>query len=91
MARGMSSMCSRPMGRSRNRSSRSRSRSRGRCMKPGPVVRNPYLNFLRQFRKKNCGLSPVKTIQAGAKEWNRLSKEEKLEFIKEVSFKIELL
>ncbi|XP_065361672.1 protamine-like [Calliphora vicina] len=80
MARGM--VCPRPSAR-RGRSSR---RSGGRCLKPGPVGRNPYLNFLRQFRKQNCGLSPVETIRAGAKEWKRLNKEERLRFIKEAFY-----
>ncbi|KAM7355634.1 uncharacterized protein ACRADG_001636 [Cochliomyia hominivorax] len=79
----MSSLCSRPAarrGRSRSR------RSGGRCFKPGPIVRNPYLNFLRQFRKQNCGLSPIETIQEGAKEWKRLTQAEKLKFIKEAFY-----
>lgn len=54
-------------------------------MKPGPVVRNPYLNFLRKFRKENCGLSPIETVRRGAQAWKNLSEEERLYYIKEVS------
>ena len=58
----------------------------GRCMHPGPIVRNPYLNFLRKFRRENCGLTPVETIRRGAKAWKSLSIKERLDYIKEVSY-----
>ncbi|KNC33107.1 hypothetical protein FF38_04700 [Lucilia cuprina] len=87
MASGI--VCGRPMGGRGRRSKRHRSggrRSSGRCLKPGPVGRNPYLNFLRKFRKENCGLSPIETIQEGAKEWKRLKKEDRLKFIEEAFY-----
>ncbi|XP_037823495.1 uncharacterized protein LOC119611850 [Lucilia sericata] len=87
MASGI--VCGRPMSGRGRRSQRRRSggrRSGGRCLKPGPVGRNPYLNFLRKFRKENCGLSPIETIQEGAKEWKRLKKEDRLKFIEEAFY-----
>lgn len=59
-------------------------KSGGRCLRPGPVGRNPYLNFLREFRKSNCGLSAVETIRKGAEEWRKLPPEQKLKYIAEV-------
>ncbi|XP_067636598.1 protamine-like protein 99C [Eurosta solidaginis] len=44
-----------------------------RCMRPGPITSNGYLNFLREFRKKCCGMTAVETVRQGAKQWNRLS------------------
>lgn len=64
---------------------------RGRCMKPGPIVRNPYLNFLRKFRKENCGLTPVETIRRGAKAWKSLTISQKLGYIKEVSYETKII
>lgn len=60
------------------------SRSSRKCMRPGPVTRNPYLNFLREFRKKCCGMSAVKTVQQGAKAWNALRRKDKLRYMKQV-------
>ncbi|TMW43007.1 hypothetical protein DOY81_011913, partial [Sarcophaga bullata] len=65
---------------------RRRSGCRVRCMKPGPIVRNPYLNFLRKFRKENCGLTPVETIRRGARAWKSLTVSEKLSYIKEAFY-----
>ncbi|XP_073848115.1 uncharacterized protein [Musca autumnalis] len=58
----------------------------GRCLRPGPVGRNPYLNFLREFRKSNCGLSAVETIRKGAEEWRKLPPEQKLKYIAEAFY-----
>ena len=44
-----------------------------KCMRPGPITSNGYLNFLREYRKKRCGLTAVQTVVCGAKEWNCLS------------------
>lgn len=49
----------------------------GHCMRGGPITSNGYLNFLREFRKKCCGLSAVETVRQGAKLWNRLSCKQK--------------
>ncbi|XP_011189239.1 protamine [Zeugodacus cucurbitae] len=51
-----------------------------RCMRPGPITSNGYLNFLREFRKKCCGMSAVETVRQGAKAWNRLSCKQKAKY-----------
>ena len=56
-----------------------------KCHRPGPVGRNPYLNFLSEFRKKNCGLNAVETVKRGAAEWKCLPKEKKKQYIEAVS------
>ncbi|XP_017482450.1 PREDICTED: protamine-like [Rhagoletis zephyria] len=59
----------------------------GKCQRPrGPLHRNPYLNFLREFRQRNCGLSAVEIIRRGAKEWNNMAKESKLRYIEEAFY-----
>lgn len=61
----------------------------GKCQRvSGTLHRNPYLNFLREFRQRNCGLSAVEIIRRGAKEWQNMCKESKLQYIKEVSIRI---
>ncbi|XP_004520212.1 protamine [Ceratitis capitata] len=56
----------------------------GKCQRPsGILLRNPYLNFLREFRVRNTGLSAVEIIRRGAKEWNNMPKEDKLHYIEE--------
>lgn len=55
-----------------------------KCMSPGPVQRNPFLNFLREYRKNNCGLTAIETVRQGAIAWKTLSKEEKFRYIVEV-------
>ncbi|KAH8353612.1 hypothetical protein KR084_012166 [Drosophila pseudotakahashii] len=48
-----------------------------KCSKPGPVTNNGYLNFVRSFRKKHCGLKPQELIIEAAKAWSKLSEEKK--------------
>uniref|UniRef100_A0A0K8U403 HMG box domain-containing protein n=1 Tax=Bactrocera latifrons TaxID=174628 RepID=A0A0K8U403_BACLA len=56
----------------------------GKCHRPcGTLHRNPYLNFLREFRLRNSGLSAVEIIRRGAREWRSMPKEDKLQFIEE--------
>ncbi|KAH8295071.1 hypothetical protein KR018_006675, partial [Drosophila ironensis] len=50
---------------------------RKKCSKPGPVTNNPYLNFVRAYRKKHCGLKPNDLIRKAARAWCRLSEEKK--------------
>lgn len=54
-----------------------------KCVRPGPSTRNPYLNFLRQYRKDNCGMTAVELIVNGAKEWKKLTNEQKCKYIAE--------
>ncbi|XP_017154724.1 protamine-like protein 99C [Drosophila miranda] len=53
-----------------------------RAQKVGPVTKNGYLNYLRVFKKKHCGLSPREMISKGAKAWNALTCEQKANFRK---------
>ncbi|XP_039966789.1 uncharacterized protein LOC120778836 isoform X1 [Bactrocera tryoni] len=59
----------------------------GKCHRPsGTLHRNPYLNFLREFRLRNTGLSAVEIIRRGAREWRNMPKEDKLQFIEEAFY-----
>lgn len=62
-----------------------RRNGRGKCMRPGPVTNNGYLNFLREYRRKHCGLTAVQTVRQGAKAWNSLSEQEKNKYTAIVS------
>ncbi|KAH8291281.1 hypothetical protein KR054_010324 [Drosophila jambulina] len=46
--------------------------AKGKCSKPGPLTNNGYLNFIRTFRRKNCGLPPRELVSKAAKAWNSL-------------------
>lgn len=50
---------------------------RVKCMRLGRVTNNAYLNFLRSFRRKHCGLSPQEVIRRGARKWCLLTPEQK--------------
>uniref|UniRef100_A0A1S4HEU6 HMG box domain-containing protein n=2 Tax=Anopheles gambiae TaxID=7165 RepID=A0A1S4HEU6_ANOGA len=62
-------------------SSAARSSSAGVC-KPGKQTRNPYLNFLRDFRRKNCHLPVVEVVRQGAAQWRHMTDEQKLPYVK---------
>ncbi|XP_041565449.1 protamine-like [Drosophila elegans] len=64
------SVCARPR----------KSKCESNCTKPGPVINNGYLNFVREFRKRNCDLSPQKLIAKAARAWQCLPEEEKDRF-----------
>lgn len=50
------------------------------CFNPGNYTRNPFLNFLREYRKKHCGLTVVEqAVQAGA-EWRCMTREQKCKY-----------
>ncbi|XP_037938748.1 uncharacterized protein LOC119671930 [Teleopsis dalmanni] len=51
-----------------------------KCMKPGPITNNPFLNYIRYFKKQNCGLSPRETVRRAASTWNRMTPEQKNKF-----------
>uniref|UniRef100_A0A023ECX1 Uncharacterized protein n=1 Tax=Aedes albopictus TaxID=7160 RepID=A0A023ECX1_AEDAL len=57
-------------------------RRRSSSCRPGKTSRNPYINFLRDYRKKHCGLHPVEVIRQGACAWNRLSDQQRLPYIR---------
>lgn len=45
---------------------------RMKCFRAGVKTRNAYLNFLRDFRKTHCGMTPSQIVIAGAKVWNSM-------------------
>ncbi|XP_030757182.1 protamine-like isoform X2 [Sitophilus oryzae] len=45
--------------------------------KKGKITRNPFLNFLRDFRKNNKGLKVTQLTKIGAKVWRNMNKREK--------------
>ncbi|XP_037726067.1 protamine-like protein 99C [Drosophila subpulchrella] len=45
--------------------------------KPASITINGYLNFLCQYKKRFCGISPQDVIRFGAREWNKLTLQEK--------------
>ncbi|XP_068140741.1 protamine-like protein 99C isoform X2 [Drosophila tropicalis] len=52
-------------------------KKRVKCSKPGPIMNNGYLNFVRSFRRKHCGLKPQELIQQAARAWCNLPEEKK--------------
>ncbi|KAL1379293.1 hypothetical protein pipiens_015001 [Culex pipiens pipiens] len=64
-------------------SNRDSKRSGGHSCNPGRRSRNPYINFLRDFRRSHCGLRPVEVIRQGAQAWGRLTEEQRLPYIRE--------
>lgn len=42
------------------------------CQRPGPITNNGYLNFLRIYRQKHCGLKPRELVMRAARAWCRL-------------------
>uniref|UniRef100_A0A0A1X3A0 Protamine n=1 Tax=Zeugodacus cucurbitae TaxID=28588 RepID=A0A0A1X3A0_ZEUCU len=63
-----------------------KSAGKSKCHRPGPLMRNPYLNFLREFRKHNCGLTAVDIIKRGAQAWKAMPKEKRLRYIEEAFY-----
>lgn len=58
------------MTRSRRTPSRSAKR---RTYKSGRVTRNPFLNFMRDFRKTRCGLKLTELTRKGAEVWRKMN------------------
>ena len=53
-----------------------------RSDRPGIYTRNPFFNFLREFRKLHCGLKATEIAKQGAIEWRKLNPERKISFYK---------
>ncbi|RZB39674.1 HMG box and/or DUF1074 domain containing protein [Asbolus verrucosus] len=45
--------------------------------KSSVIYRNPFLNFLQDFRKKNIGLTSQEVMQKAAEMWRKMSENEK--------------
>uniref|UniRef100_A0A182F4F2 HMG box domain-containing protein n=1 Tax=Anopheles albimanus TaxID=7167 RepID=A0A182F4F2_ANOAL len=59
------------------------SKGRGNGMhNPGRKSRNPYLNFLREFRRQNYHLSAVEVVRRGAAHWRQLTEEQRLPYVR---------
>ncbi|XP_038112167.1 protamine [Culex quinquefasciatus] len=58
------------------------SRNNPRSTEERPT-RNPYFNFLKDFRRENRGLNPNEVIRQGAEEWNQLSEAQRRPFVLE--------
>lgn len=52
-----------------------------RCYSPGIATRNPFLNYLRDYRRTHCGVSVINIAVEGANEWNQMSDDEKYPYI----------
>lgn len=51
------------------------------CFKSGEYTRNPFFNYLREYRKTHCGMTIVEqAVEAGA-EWRCMTQEEKSKFV----------
>lgn len=72
----------------KKRPKRSKSRfckgsKRKKCAKPGPVIKNAFINFLRDFRKKRCGKSMPEISKEAAKRWKCMSICKRSKYIKQ--------
>ncbi|XP_037936030.1 protamine-like [Teleopsis dalmanni] len=54
-----------------------------KCTNPGPITNNAYLNYIRTFRRKNCGLDPREIFKKAAKCWCKLTPEQRLRYQKQ--------
>ncbi|XP_030371031.1 protamine-like isoform X2 [Scaptodrosophila lebanonensis] len=51
-----------------------------KCMRPGPIMNNGFLNFMREFRMQNCGLTAPQALKKGARAWCKLPECEKQKY-----------
>ncbi|KAL1399785.1 hypothetical protein pipiens_007957 [Culex pipiens pipiens] len=58
------------------------SRNNPRSTEERPT-RNPYFNFLKDFRRENRDLNPNEVVRQGAEEWNQLSDAQRRPFVLE--------
>ncbi|XP_056635511.1 protamine-like [Diorhabda sublineata] len=59
-----------------------------RCSRPGPKTNNPFLNFMRVFRRKYCGKPMSELAIEGAKCWCQMTPDQKRRFYREACSKI---
>lgn len=59
----------RPKRRPKSRKCGKSKSSHKKCARPGPTIKNPFINFLRDFRKKRCGKSMPNISKEAAKIW----------------------
>lgn len=70
----------RPRILKKNHPTTSGNTSRPRLCKPGKVTRNPFFNFLREYRAKRCGQQQRLIVHDGAQIWNRMSFQERCKY-----------
>ncbi|KAK9695040.1 Protamine and protamine like [Popillia japonica] len=58
------------------------SRNQAKPHRPGRITRNPFLNFLRDYRKNHCNMTVVQIACEGAKEWRAMSDEQKQQYMR---------
>ncbi|GJQ73198.1 hypothetical protein Trydic_g13581 [Trypoxylus dichotomus] len=58
----------------------SRKGSPSKSHRPGRLTRNPFLNFLREYRRTHCNMSMIQIACEGAKEWRSMTDEQKQQY-----------
>ncbi|KAF2886943.1 hypothetical protein ILUMI_19230 [Ignelater luminosus] len=43
-----------------------------KCYKAGKITRNPFFNFLREYRSKNCGMTVIALAKAAGAIWRKM-------------------
>lgn len=56
---------------------------KGKCSQLGPTSINPFLNFMRVFRRRRCGWPVSRIAVEGAKLWCRMRCEDKKRFYRQ--------
>lgn len=62
---------------------KSSKKSKKNCARPGPVIRNAFFNFLRDFRRQRCGKPMTSISKEAAKKWKCMSICKRSKYIKE--------
>lgn len=57
--------------------------SSGKCHQPGPVLRNPFLNYMRYKRQHSCSFSITAAAKEAGREWRNMSEMDKYPFMLE--------
>lgn len=57
-----------------------------KCYREGRITRNPFFNFLRQFRKERCGLTILQIASQGAQQWRAMNICDKCLYVTQVVF-----
>lgn len=62
-------------------------REKNICFNAGEYTRNPFFNFLREYRQKHCGLTIVEQSKRAGAEWRRMTSAEKCKYVVEIDGK----
>ena len=55
----------------------------GRCYKPGPVTRSPFLNYVRNVRMRMSGARLTEITKRAGAEWRRMTDEQKQPYVRQ--------